>query len=197
MSTHLASNPGQAAATPSFSTILVIIGLVAGVLLLILLLVLVSLRTRRRQELARFESEQAEAQRIAERELQRQRLAQQQNLPVEKPKQASPLRHVAPGEPKASTATPQSPPNILCPNCGHAARAGATYCPNCRYPLSPAAPGARPTIVTSPIPEPPISDKAPASSTTTQPQQAPVEEAALDEQAIRATLQRPWDRAAQ
>jgi uncharacterized membrane protein YciS (DUF1049 family) len=68
-------------------------------------------------------------------------------------------------------------------------------CPNCRYQLSPAAPGARPTIDTLPTAELPISEKAPASPVTSQSRQALIKETVLDDQAIRATLQRLWNRA--
>jgi len=122
--------------------------------------------TRRRQELARFETEQVEAQHKAER--------------VE----------------RIESTDPQSPPNLLCPNCGNAVRPGATYCPNCRYPLSPASQNTPPTLNISPAPEPPLIEKALTPSTTTsRPQQEPIKEIVLDDLAIQATLQRLWDRA--
>jgi hypothetical protein len=49
-----------------------IIGIVAGILLLMVILIIVSMLARRRHELTRFEAERAEAQRNAEREVQRQ-----------------------------------------------------------------------------------------------------------------------------
>ncbi len=171
--------------TPGLPGILIIVGIVAGLLLLVLLLVLVSMWARRRQELARFEAERTAAQRDAELDMQQRQ------------QQALPLQHVILEEQKAPITNWQSPPEKLCPNCGRTVRADATYCPNCRYQLSPAAPGARPTIRISPASELPISEKAPVSAITSQSQQALVKETVLDDQAIRATLQRLWDRAAQ
>ncbi len=133
---------------------------------------------------------------MAEREALRQQQAKQVNEPLEKPKQVPPLQYVDPGEQMASTANPQPLPNTLCPNCGHIVRTNATYCPNCRYPLSPAARAASPPLNISPKPELSTSDKVVAPSTiASQPQQAPFNETALDDLAIRATLQRLWDKA--
>ncbi len=63
--------------TSNNSSLSLLIGLVAGLVVLLLVLVLVTLRVgharKHRRELARFTSEQAEAHRLAEAELQRQR----------------------------------------------------------------------------------------------------------------------------
>ncbi len=171
--------------------LLFLIGLIAGLLILItLLLVMFILRRFRRQILARFEAEQAEARLIAEREVQ-----PQQNVIVEKPKPALLLRRVAPGEPKTSTVIVQSSPEIPCPNCGHAVQTNAAYCPYCHYWILPVAPGASPTVLTLPAPELPGSKKALPSSTAVPAQQTPVNGAVLDDPTIPATLQRLWDQA--
>jgi len=171
--------------------LLFLIGLIAGLLILItLLLVMFILRRFRKQILARFEAEQAEARLIAEREVQ-----PQQNVIVEKPKPAHLFQRVAPGEPKTSTVIVQSSPEIPCPNCGHAVRTNAAYCPYCHYWILPVAPGASPTVLTLPAPELPSSKKALPSSTAVPAQQTPVNGAVLDDLTIPATLQRLWDRA--
>jgi hypothetical protein len=171
--------------------LLFLIGLIAGLLILItLLVVMFILRRFRKQILARFEAEQAEARLIAEREVQ-----PQQNVIVEKPKSALLLQRVAPGEPKTFTSVVQSPPEIPCPNCGHAVQTNAAYCPYCHYWVLPAAPGASPTVLTLPAPELPSSKKALPSSTAVPAQQTPINGAVLDDLTIPATLQRLWDRA--
>lgn len=99
----------------STSSWLLLVGLGAALIVLALLLILVTLLVgrahRRRRELARFAEEQAEAERIAAAELQRQR----------------------------AQATEQ--PEILCPNCRKPVHVGDTMCPYCRFPLSPTASG--------------------------------------------------------
>ncbi len=171
--------------------LLFLIGLIAGLLILItLLLVMFILRRFRKQILARFEAEQAEARLIAEREVQ-----PQQNVIVEKPKPAHLFQRVAPGEPKTSTVIVQSSPEIPCPNCGHAVRTNAAYCPYCHYWILPVAPGASPTVLTLPAPELPSSKKALPSSTAVPARQTPINGAVLDDLTIPATLQRLWDRA--
>ena len=171
--------------------LLFLIGLIAGLLILItLLLVMFILRRFRKQILARFEAEQAEARLIAEREVQ-----PQQNVIVEKPKPAHLFQRVAPGEPKTSTVIFQSSPEIPCPNCGHAVQTNAADCTYCHYWILPVAPGASPTVLTLPAPELPSSKKALPSSTAVPAQQTPVNGAVLDDLTIPATLQRLWDRA--
>jgi len=171
--------------------LLLLIGLIAGLLILItLLLVMFILRRFRKQILARFEAEQAEARLIAKREVQ-----PQQNVVVEKPKPALLLQRVAPGEPKTSTVVVQSPPEIPCPNCGHALQTNAADCTYCHYWILHVAPGASPTVLTLPAPELPSSKKALPSSTAVPAQQTPINGAVLDDLTIPATLQRLWDRA--
>jgi serine/threonine protein phosphatase PrpC len=94
-----------------------IIGIVAGILLLIVLLIIVSMWARRRHELARFEKEHAEAQRNAEWEVQQMQQAK-------------------------ATAQLQHPVTELpCPNCGALVQTTEAICPHCRYLLSPSASG--------------------------------------------------------
>ncbi len=126
---------------------------VAGllVLALIIILVLVSLRfgaarAKRWEELQRFKADEAQAQRIAEMEVQRQQ--PQSTLDVN----------------KVSTPRSQSPANLPCPNCHQSVPVGAEYCPNCRYLLSPSASGlhlqARPPVASADVPtiiNPPVS----------------------------------------
>jgi len=150
-----------------------IVGLVAGVIVLVLLLTLVSLvfgrrravQKRGRQEMERFKAEEVEAHRIAEREA-RRRAAESEKL--------------------------QPAPNIPCPNCGQPVRTGATFCPNCRYVLSAGGQDARPKVQMLPVSEPPAPVKVPAPPNRNEPQPAQVKQ---DDQAIKATLQRLWDRA--
>ena len=173
-----------------------IIGILGGFLLLIVLLIIVSMWARRKHELARFEKERAEAQRNAEEKVLQRQEAQQNIMTIEKPNQVSLLLDNASSERNASTINSQSPPDTLCPNCGQAVRAGATYCPNCRYQLTAIAHGAPPTMNISPAPVLPIIDRAASPSTTTsQPQQTPIKETALDDLFIQATLKRLWDKA--
>jgi len=94
-----------------------IVGIVAGFLLLILLLILASVSTRRRHELARFKVEQAEAQRNAEKEVQQ----------MQHPRTTANLQPV-------STELP-------CPNCGSLIRSTETICPICGVLLSASASG--------------------------------------------------------
>jgi len=84
-------------------------------------------RAKRREELKRFKADEAQAQRIAEMEVQRQQQLQQ-------PKPASVVN-------KAETPRSQSPAVLPCPNCHQPVQVDAEYCPNCRYLLSPSASG--------------------------------------------------------
>src|SRR5216683_4440144 len=129
---------------------------VAGLVLLIIILVLVSLRfgaarAKHREELKRFKADEAQAQRIAEMEVQRQQQAQQQ------PQAALDVN-------KVSTPRSQSPANLPCPNCHQSVPVGVEYCPSCRYLLSPSASGlhlqARPPVAPADVPtikNPPVS----------------------------------------
>jgi len=129
---------------------------VAGLVLLIIILVLVSLRfgaarAKHREELKRFKADEAQAQRIAEMEVQRQQQSQQ------RPQAALDVN-------KVSTPRSQSPANLPCPNCHQSVPVGAEYCPNCRYLLSPSASGlhlqARPPVAPADVPtikNPPVS----------------------------------------
>jgi len=115
-----------------FSQVTILLLSVAGLGLLIILIVLVSLRfggtrAKHREELKRYKADEAQAQRIAEMEVQRQQQSQppQATLDVN----------------KVSTLHSQSPANLPCPNCHQSVPVGAEYCPNCRYLLSPSALG--------------------------------------------------------
>ncbi len=115
--------PQPAAGTPTVSGILIIVGLVAGLIVLILLLVLVTLlagRVRRhRQELARFEADRLEAQRNAEIEAQQMQLS------------------------KPTVKLQPSGTELSCPNCGALVQVPADLCPQCGFLLSPSASGLR------------------------------------------------------
>ncbi len=94
-----------------------IVGIAAGILLLIVLLLIVSVWARRRHELARFELEQAKAQRNAEKEVQQ-------------------MQH--------SRATANLQPlstELPCPSCGTLIRTTETFCPHCGILLSASASG--------------------------------------------------------
>jgi len=73
---------------------------------------------------------------IDDKDVLQQQKTQQQNESIEMPKQVSLLQHGDTSGRNVSTINPQSPPDMLCPNCGHAVRASTTYCPNCRYQLT-------------------------------------------------------------
>jgi serine/threonine protein phosphatase PrpC len=135
-----------ATVTPGVFGTFLIVGLGAGLLLLILLLILVSMWTRRRHELARFETERIEAQRDADREVQQMRRS----------KATVNLQHPA--------------TELPCPNCGTLVQTTEAFCPHCRFLLSPSASGlhlrATPPPSIAPQPQanymqPPV---APASS---------------------------------
>jgi serine/threonine protein phosphatase PrpC len=98
-------------------SIFFIVGIAAGFLLLILLLIIVSIWARRRHELARFKAEQAEAQRNAEKEVQK----------IQRPGTTTKLQPL-------STELP-------CPNCGMLIRSTETICPHCGVLLSASASG--------------------------------------------------------
>jgi uncharacterized Zn finger protein (UPF0148 family) len=93
---------------------------------------------------------------------------------------------------ESSVAQPKLSPDTSCPNCGHAVRPGAVFCPNCRYQLLPAVTTPHSHLRTLPVLE--ISnDKAMTSSIASQAQQE--RKAVLDDVAVRSRLQRLWDRA--
>jgi len=107
---------------------------VAGLIVLVIILVLVSLRfgaarARRREELADFAVDQAQAQHIADMEVQRQ----QQSRRVQTPDTLL--------VDKSSTPRSQPSTSLPCPNCHQPVQVNAEYCPNCRYLLSPSASG--------------------------------------------------------
>jgi len=112
----------------------ILVGIIGVVILLALLLILVSLkfgqaRGRRKQELAQFEADQAEAQRLAEIEAQRQ---------------------------QKITARLQSPfSTVRCPNCGVQVTTDDSVCPNCHYLLSASDSGLHLRAVPPPPVEPP------------------------------------------
>lgn len=157
------SNTPQSGAPAGMNTWLLIIGLIAGLLVLILLLVLVSLtfgraRVRRREELARFKEEEAAAQREAEKEVQRQQQLQKARA-------------------TANLQAPSPVPEMLCPHCKHPVMAADTYCPYCRYPLSPSDSGVYAGEIVQQssaiAPQmPPQAPSQPASQPVPQPQQA-------------------------
>jgi serine/threonine protein phosphatase PrpC len=97
---------------------LLLVALGAGVLVLIALLIIVTMilgrARKRRRELARFEAEQETARRMAE--------AAMQN------RSAQPPSLFQPGD-------------VPCPNCHQPVRLVDSYCPHCRFPLSPSASG--------------------------------------------------------
>jgi Protein kinase domain len=190
---HSQSNPSEGrSVTPSGNatffgipkSAFLIIGIFGGLLVLSVLLIILSVWARRRHKVARWEAERAEVQRNAESEVQQM---QRTKLQIQ-------TEHDQPlDRRKDSTVNPQSPANTLCPNCGHTVRVDATYCPNCRYQLSPLARSALPTLNISPVPVLPIIDKDFAPSTTIE--QPPIKETVQDELAIQATLKRLWDKA--
>ena len=108
---------GATQRAPSISGILIIVGIVAGLVLLILLLVLVSMWARRRQELARFEAERTAAQRDAELDAQEMQ------------------------RPKATAKLQQPGAELSCPNCGATVQATDASCPKCHSLLSPSDSG--------------------------------------------------------
>jgi len=133
--------PGSGQGSSSFLGIpmswVLIVGLIAGVLVLVLLFVLVSLvfgrrravRKRDRHEMERFKAEEVEAHRIAEREARRIT------------EMGSQRQYAQPAG--AGTTAPLGSPvsELRCPNCHEAIEETDTYCPNCRYLLSPSASG--------------------------------------------------------
>lgn len=132
-STRLKSDSSSAPGITSlWWTVLLIVGLVVLVVVLVLMMLLVGRRRKRLRELERFAAEQAEAQRLAEAEVQRQRSQQQQVS------------------------------EVPCPNCRNMVRLTDTICPFCRFPLSPTASGLGVRLMgTSPLPPltPPISEQ--------------------------------------
>ena len=120
------SNPGRVTSVPTAgnatffgipkSTFL-IVGIVAGILLLILLLIIMIVSARRKLELARFKSEQAEAQRNAEKAVQQMQ------------------------QPRTTTKLQPLSTELPCPNCGKLIRSTETVCPHCGVQLSASASG--------------------------------------------------------
>src|SRR6266581_2279471 len=190
---HSQSNPsGGGAVTPTGNatffgiprSTFLIVGFAVSFMLLIVLLVIASVWAWRRHELTRREAERAEAQRNAEKEVQQ----------VQRTKLKLQTEHNQPLDRRTdSTVNPQTPANTLCPSCGHTVRVGATYCPNCRYQLSPLVKGTLPTLNISSVPAVPIIDQGFTPSVATE--QPPIKEVVLDDLAIQATLKRLWDKA--
>jgi serine/threonine protein phosphatase PrpC len=123
---HSQGNPaGGSSVTPSGNTTFfdlprstfLIIGIAAGFLLLIVLLIIVSVWARRRHELARFEAEQVEAQRNAEKEVQK-------------------MQHS-----RATAKLQPSSSELPCPSCGTLVKTTETFCPHCGVLLSASASG--------------------------------------------------------
>ncbi len=122
-----------------------IVGLIAGAIVLMLLFVLVSLvfgrrravQKRDRQEMERFKAEEVEANRIAERE--KSRIAEM----------VSQRQYAQPAGTATSPRLPVS--DLRCPNCHEAIAETDTYCSNCRYLLSPSASGLH-RFATPPVP---------------------------------------------
>src|SRR2546421_8753269 len=137
----LTPTPGNGQGSSSFLGIpmwwVLIVGLIAGVMVLVLRFVLVSLvfgrrravRKQDKQEMERFKAEEVEAHRIAEREARRitEMGSQRQYAQPAGAGTTAPLR------------SPKS--DLRCPNCHEAIEETDTYCPNCRYLLSPSASG--------------------------------------------------------
>jgi len=190
---HSQGNPsGGGAVTPTGNatffgiprSTFLIVGFAVSFMLLIVLLVIASVWAWRRHELTRREAERAEAQRNAEKEVQQ----------VQRTKLKLQTEHNQPLDRRTdSTVNPQTPANTLCPSCGHTVRVGATYCPNCRYQLSPLVKGTLPTLNISSVPAVPIIDQGFTPSVATE--QPPIKEVVLDDLAIQATLKRLWDKA--
>ena len=115
--------PGRASAPAPVSSGIndadwLLLGLGAGVLVLVALLIVVTVvlgrARKRRRELARFEAEQETARRIAEAGVAN--------------RNTQPQPQFQPGD-------------VPCPNCRQPVRLVDSYCPHCRFPLSPSASG--------------------------------------------------------
>ncbi|HEX6482380.1 MAG TPA: protein phosphatase 2C domain-containing protein [Ktedonobacteraceae bacterium] len=157
-STSASGNGGNATILGLPAHLVILVGVIVGLVLLICLLVVVSLtfgraRARRWQEMAKFKTEQAEAQRIAEMEAQRQ---QQSKI----------------------TARLQPPfSGVRCPNCNAQVTANDSVCPNCHYLLSAtdsgmhlrAAPPSTAESLTQPNLVPSVPGPLPASSISEMP----------------------------
>ncbi len=164
-----------------------IVGIASGILLLIVFLIIVSIWVRRRQELARLESEPAEALRNAEREVQQ---LQRNKLQLQTEYDRPPERR------KDSTVNPQTPANLHCTTCGFPVLAGASYCPNGHYQLSPITRSASPMVAKPPESELPVIGKAlPSSQITSQPQLGPTKEIVWNDLAIIEALKHLWEKA--
>lgn len=126
------TRPGPPASSTSSQLLLIGLGALLVVLILVLVLVtlLVGRMRRHRRELGRFAAEQAEAQRLAEAEVQRQRAQQAQGR------------------------------EVACPNCHKLVRLSEAMCPHCRFPLSPTASGLHMRLVgNAPVPVASISEQ--------------------------------------
>ncbi|MDQ2714628.1 MAG: protein phosphatase 2C domain-containing protein [Chloroflexota bacterium] len=127
----------------------------AGVVLVLLLLLILVTQTvgragmRRRRELKQFKSDEAEAERQADLEIQRQKEGPPAVPPSPQappPPQASPVPQVVSvGNNNSVPANngPFAPTMVRCPHCGQTVQPDVAYCPNCHYLLSPSASGLR------------------------------------------------------
>ena len=150
-STATSGRSGQGGSFLGISTgALLIVGLVAGMLLLVLLFLLVNLlfgrkRLERKRELDNFEADVARA---------------RQN--VEKNGKPQSKQYALPPQPQsyagAGNYPPAPMPESRCPNCGQPVDERATYCPNCRYVFTPEDAETRryppPSIPPTPLPVP-------------------------------------------
>jgi protein-disulfide isomerase len=127
---------------------------------------------------------------------------QQQTLPI------SPVTQDAAVANKPNPTTQRPIAEQRCPNCGQLTRVGATYCPNCRFVLSPSLPSVSKqslpiTTPPSPVPEPVSQrEKVPALSVPQSlAQQTPIQVPVIgtketdSAKAIQATLRRLWSQA--
>jgi serine/threonine protein phosphatase PrpC len=114
-----------------------IVGITSGISLLILLLIIVSVWARRRHELARFKSEQEEAQRNAEKEVQQ----------IHQSRTTTNLQPLA--------------TELPCPSCGKLIRSTETICPYCGVLLTASVSG----LHLQALPSSPTTMQSPANST--------------------------------
>ena len=148
-------------------TPLLVIGLIAGLLVLILLFLLVSIRfgrrrIQRKRELESFEADVDRARQSVERK--------EKQVPV--PQQYSPSLspYGGPGNYPPVAVPPASvpvQPDLRCPQCNAQVDEQDIFCPNCRYPLKSADAEARR------YPAPPVSPPMPAMASA-QPQPASI-----------------------
>ncbi len=212
-------------------------GLVVLLVLLVLVSQTIARRgAQRRKECARFKAERQAADRRAVEDLLRQQQMPpspaSQPAPeqpavqrpadvgqVQRPQAAQPAQRqqTLPISPVTQDAAVANKPNPTtqrpiaeqrCPNCGQLTRVGATYCPNCRFVLSPSLPSVSRqslpiTTPPSPVPEPASQrEKVPAlSGPQSLAQQAPIQAPVIgtketdSAKAIQATLRRLWSQA--